>query len=486
MGIVYRAHDNRLNRLVALKVVAPHLARDPEYRERFLKEARAGATIDHRSIVPIYEIGETAEELYIAMRLVDGEDLRAYLRRRGHLEVSEAVELLTPIAEALDAASRIGLVHRDVKPANILLSSENREVLLGDFGLAKALGEASLTVTGQFIGTADYSAPEQARGGVVDGRTDQYSLACVLYELISGVPPLRRDQALQTLFAQVHEEPPRISTQSDELNNSLLVALRKDPAHRYESCGSFLRAVLQADLPPTESASDLTERLSYPSDTLVAPTLTDVTRVLDPVGDKQNHRRGLKWAVFGAAVVILLGVVALVWAGSRGGSAPIASDAAITASRTIERSSDCRAAALAIRIAIVEGGKVSGKRATAEMIGYNDAVARFKNAQTALLLCVSNDPNAVGGEESLQLLSNVLGVIPTVKVDSTFMFHCPPATAGGLVVEIPYDECIHHAGEIVKIAKPALANADEARTLNDSAKALAELHGVSNYLFPSE
>src|SRR5829696_8174724 len=180
MGVVYRATDLRLERPVALKLVAPELAEDQQFRRRFLKEPKLAAALDHPNVVPIYEAGEHEGRLYLAMRFVDGDDMRSLLRGEGDLAPERALDILTQVASALDAAHRRGLVHRDVKPANVLVD-EDGHAYLTDFGVTKQLG-GNTTETGQIVGTLDYVAPEQIRGEDVDARADGYALACVLYE----------------------------------------------------------------------------------------------------------------------------------------------------------------------------------------------------------------------------------------------------------------------------------------------------------------
>jgi len=273
MGVVYRAHDKRLNRSVALKVVSPHLAETADYRDRFISEARSAASVEHRGIVPIFEVDEDAGQLYIAMRLIDGEDLAAYAKRRAPMSVAEALRVLAPIAEALDAAAKRGLVHRDVKPSNILVADPEAvapEVLLSDFGLAKTQGDAGRTQTGQFVGSVDYVAPEQIATGIVDGRADQYALACVFYELLTGTPPFRRDQPMQTLFAQVNDPIPTVLASRPELPAKIDVALArglaKNPDDRYGTTAGMLNAIAAAagESPVAHESSTALPRLTQP------------------------------------------------------------------------------------------------------------------------------------------------------------------------------------------------------------------------------
>ena len=204
MGVVYRASDLSLQRPVALKLIAPELAEDERFRGRFLKESRLAASLDHANVVPIYEAGERDGQLYLAMRMVEGSDLKALLRRDGRLGAERALAILGQVASALDAAHRRGLVHRDVKPGNVLID-EDGHAYLTDFGVSKQLGGVS-TDTGGMVGTLDYLAPEQIRGEAVDARTDGYALACVLYECLAGAPPFHRETEGETLWAHMHEQ----------------------------------------------------------------------------------------------------------------------------------------------------------------------------------------------------------------------------------------------------------------------------------------
>ena len=195
MGVVYKATQQRLNRTVALKLIAADLAADPSFRERFEHESEIAAQIEHPHVIPIHYAGEEAGVGYIAMRHVDGDDLRQLVRHEGPVAPSRAARLIAQVAAALDAAHAAGLVHRDVKPANVLLGPDDH-VYLTDFGLTKCLTEASAaTHTGGWIGTLDYVAPEQIRGERVDARTDVYALGIILYEMLCGRPPFLADGA---------------------------------------------------------------------------------------------------------------------------------------------------------------------------------------------------------------------------------------------------------------------------------------------------
>jgi len=254
MAVVFRARDERLGRLVALKVLAAGLAADPAFRRRFIAESRAAAAVDDPYIIPIYEAGEADGALFIAMRLVRGGDLRLLLDREGALAPGRAVGFISPVASALDAAHGAGLVHRDVKPANILVDAHQDRpdhVYLSDFGVSKgAISSVSLTGAGHFLGTPDYSAPEQIQGLAVDGRTDQYALACVAYQLLTGARPFERDQGIAVLFAHLSEPPPSLSSRRpglpDAADRVLARALAKTPEERYGSCSEFADALREA------------------------------------------------------------------------------------------------------------------------------------------------------------------------------------------------------------------------------------------------
>jgi ABC-type branched-subunit amino acid transport system substrate-binding protein len=243
MGVVYRAMDLSLERPVALKMIAPELAEDAHFRTRFLREPRLAASLDHPNVIPIYEAGEHEGQLYLAMRFVEGSDLKRVLEREGRLAPERALAVLAQVAGALDAAHRRALVHRDVKPANVLLDVDGHAYLT-DFGITKQAGGAS-TDTGRAVGTLDYLAPEQIRGEDVDGRTDSYALGCVLYECLEGRPPFRRDSEAETLWAHMQEEPAPLKDYG-ALDPVLRKALAKDREHRYGSCAELVDAAAGA------------------------------------------------------------------------------------------------------------------------------------------------------------------------------------------------------------------------------------------------
>jgi serine/threonine protein kinase len=253
MGVVYRARDIALDRTVAVKVIAPELARDPKFRARFIRESRATAGVDHPNVIPVYEANEDDQgQLYIVMRFVDGHDLGKMLHEQGALEPGLAAELTAQAAAALDAAHLRGLVHRDVKPGNVLVTAGDRpHVYLTDFGLVKWEGSTTpLTTTDGWIGTPDYIAPEQVDGGTEDARTDVYALGCVLFAALTGRPPFADLPRLRKAGAHLSERPPLLR----DINRSvprafetvMTRALAKDPEDRFQSAGELGAAALRA------------------------------------------------------------------------------------------------------------------------------------------------------------------------------------------------------------------------------------------------
>ena len=254
MAVVFRARDERLDRLVALKIMTPAMGSDDMFRQRFIRESRAAAAVDDPHIIPVYEAGEAGQVLFIAMRFVQGGDVRSLLRREGPLPPDRVASIFSPVASALDAAHAVGLVHRDVKPANILLDrrpGRPEHVYLSDFGLSKS-AEVSLglTAAGQFLGTPDYTAPEQIEGLPVDGRTDQYALACAVFELLTGQAPFHRPETFAAIWAHLHKPPPSLTERRSELSPAvdpvMAKALAKAQVDRYPTCSEFADALRDA------------------------------------------------------------------------------------------------------------------------------------------------------------------------------------------------------------------------------------------------
>src|SRR6185437_467493 len=251
-GTVYLAEDGSGQR-VALKLLSPELARDERFRQRFLRESSVAATLEHPHIVPTFASGEEDAFLYLAMQYVEGSDLREVLRAEGRIEPQRALHLISQVARALDAAHAAGLVHRDVKPGNILVAddSEREHAYVCDFGLARHVSSVS-SLTGErgFVGTIDYVPPEQIEGGTIDGRADVYSLGCVLYECLAGARPFDRESELSVVFAHLNEPPPRLSDLRPELPEAFdgvfTTALAKSPEDRFSSCDELAAAARAA------------------------------------------------------------------------------------------------------------------------------------------------------------------------------------------------------------------------------------------------
>jgi hypothetical protein len=270
MGVVYKATDLRLKRTVALKLIAPRFAEDPEFRRRFEQESELAASIRHPNVITIYSAGEAEGSLYITMELVEGTDLKEVISYYGALDPAFAARVVAQVAGALDAAHARGLIHRDVKPANILLSQEDGEyqAYLTDFGLTKRMvggeGQTGLTQAGSFVGTLDYIAPEQLKGDQVDARTDVYSLACVFFQSLTGQVPYPRDTEPAKMWAHVGEPPPHVNQMAPqlppELDRVVQTGMAKDKEARYQSAGQLGESALAAagvhEGVPTETKSN--------------------------------------------------------------------------------------------------------------------------------------------------------------------------------------------------------------------------------------
>jgi predicted Ser/Thr protein kinase len=336
MGVVYRATQRRLDRAVALKLIAPAFAQDPAFRERFERESRIAASIEHPNVIPVHEAGEHDGLLFISMRFVDGTDLRALLGSEGRLEAARAAALVAQVAAALDAAHARGLVHRDVKPANVLVAGEDHAYLT-DFGLSKhATSAAGLTGTGQFVGTLDYIAPEQLEGGRVDARADVYALGCVLFEALTGQVPFPRDSDPAKLWAHMNEPPPRPTEVEPDVpsrfEDVIARALAKHPDDRYASAGDLGRAVLAAveGRDASEPERMVATGEAAPSGTAAAATRVSPPAVTEgaprpPAGSRRLALVAVLAAV--AAAAITAGVIALAGGGDDEPSSPASATA---------------------------------------------------------------------------------------------------------------------------------------------------------------
>ncbi len=363
MGVVYRVTNVALNRIYALKVLTPELAEDEQFRQRFQREMRIAASLHHPNVVAIHYAGEQDGLLFLAMDYVHGTDLRDVLIKDGAVEPSRAVELLTQVASALDAAHRRGLVHRDVKPANILITVRDGEehAYLTDFGLAKRHDAFSgLTVQGTIIGTVDYMAPEQITGGDTDARCDIYALGCVFFQMLTGKVPYEREHSVATLYAHVHDPPPPLAgplaEEYPEFVRVLARAMAKEPADRYPSAGDFARdataalrgtrstgapsMVATGEASPAGALEDESDQPSArlgedgeatgdrPQAVAADSSATRVRRTLPPA-EHVDRRREIddrsplgrhKWSVIGALLLAVVAVAAVIIATSGGGN----------------------------------------------------------------------------------------------------------------------------------------------------------------------
>ena len=252
MGIVYLAREVRLDRQVALKVIRTELAEDERFRARFREESRTAASIEHPRVVTVFGAGERDGLLFVSMRFVPGRDLGRLIMARGALPPEDAASLIAQVAEGLDAVHAAGLVHRDVKPANVLVGEpgpgdDRSTAFLTDFGLAKiAASTSGLTATGEVIGTVDYMAPEQIEGGRVDARTDVYALGCVLFHAVTGDVPFPERESSSKMWAHLNEDPPAVGSGRASLDPVIRRAMAKEPRDRYPSAGDLGRAAVAA------------------------------------------------------------------------------------------------------------------------------------------------------------------------------------------------------------------------------------------------
>ena len=346
MGVVYRARQKRPERIVALKVISAEFAEDELFRSRFQREAAIAASIEHPNVIPVYAVDEVDGTLFIAMRFVDGVDLRAMLARESHLQPQRAAWIADQVAQALDAAHARGLVHRDIKPANILIATgERREhVYLTDFGVSRRIaGTQGLTGTGAFIGTVDYVSPEQARGERVDARSDVYSLGCVLFQCLTGTVPFQVDNDLAKLYAHASQPVPSMLERKPDLSAALATvvsrAMAKDPMERYQSAGDLGRAALAVcSGGPAPISSERTvavgpaapeEADSVPSPPHPEPSRSSSAARRAPAAARPRAARQWKLLLAGAALAALVVAVGLV-IGIGGGSSPPVSTLSLT------------------------------------------------------------------------------------------------------------------------------------------------------------
>jgi predicted Ser/Thr protein kinase len=330
MGIVYRARETMPARTIALKIIAPELAADDAFRTRFLRECQLAATIEHAHAVPVLRVGEEEGRLFLAMRLIRGEDLGRVIRSEGRLAPARIVRIVEHVADALDAAHALGLVHRDIKPANILLErhGHSEHAYLTDFGLTKNVSSTSgVTAAGMIVGTVDYMPPEQIEGRPIDGRADVYSLGCVLYEGLTGEVPYPLDSQTARMFAHMSSPPPSVSSAlggaAVGFDAVIARAMAKSADERYQSAGDLARAAHDAlgaaGSEPRPAPEPTPEPAMEPAPPTRLATQAPPTRVAARTRAAGARRGAL---VVAALLVIALGAgVAALLSGTSGRSA---------------------------------------------------------------------------------------------------------------------------------------------------------------------
>jgi DNA-binding beta-propeller fold protein YncE len=358
MGIVYRVHDPALARDRAMKVIAPALSADPGFRERFRRESRLAAQVEHPNVIPIYRAGEENRQLFLVMRLVAGPDLRTIVAAEGPLDPARVARIVGGVASALDAAHEQGLVHRDVKPANVLVeTADSRErVYVCDFGISRSESGGTITDSGAVMGSLDYVAPEQLEGGTVDRRADVYSLACVAYFALTGEPPYPRDSDVAKMYAHVHAPRPRpsrlVPAIGPAVDETIARALAVDPGRRPQTAGEFA-ALLQDSLIGGDEAA--TVRLPRRS----------------AAGPRRRRFPGspsarLVWAGIAAAIAAAAIVIAIL---ARGGGSGVAPPRVVATTRVGDGANGIAVGPRAVWVAVRSGNVVEIDRRTNRRVG---------------------------------------------------------------------------------------------------------------------
>jgi serine/threonine-protein kinase len=321
MAEVHRGRDSRLNREVAIKVLRADLARDPSFLNRFRREAHSAAGLNHPSIVAVYDTGEDVgpdgtPQPFIVMEYVEGRTLRDILKAEGRLPARRAMEIVADVSAALDFSHRNGIIHRDIKPANVMITPQGA-VKVMDFGIARAVADnsATITQTANVIGTAQYLSPEQARGESVDARSDVYSTGCLLYELVTGVPPFQGDSPVAVAYQHVRENPVLPSARNPQVpravDSIVMKALAKNPLNRYQSAGDMrqdLQRALAGQPVSAEAVMTDAERTQFIARTPPPPVAMRRTDFVPVEDDRDNRRTGLIWTAVVIALLIVIGV----------------------------------------------------------------------------------------------------------------------------------------------------------------------------------
>ncbi|MDQ3940318.1 MAG: serine/threonine-protein kinase [Actinomycetota bacterium] len=357
MGVVYRARRLDTGEVVAVKLMLPEISANHRFRARFVREASLGSDLDHPNIVPIYDAGEADGELFIAMRLVAGRDLKALIEEMGPLDPKRVIKIMRQVANALDAAHEAGVVHNDVKPQNILIADRDGPgddlVFVTDFGLVRPAGaESTASRTGQVFGSIQYMPPEQVEGMPADGRADVYSLGCVLFECLTGEIPFERPNEVAVLWAHVHEEPGRVTDRRAELPGGLdavvATAMAKHPDDRFLTCGELLEAlekgVKQKRRPVVMPAvRPLVKRIPRPKTEreVWAPNFFPELSRVRKMTNKTNWFRVI--AITGTLCLLAVGLVEV---GHPRGISGAATDVAGTVGDTVQAAGDAISSAL--------------------------------------------------------------------------------------------------------------------------------------------
>jgi YVTN family beta-propeller protein len=385
MGVVYRATHVQLGREVALKVLAPELSGDADFRARFLRESRLAASLDHANAVTVYDAGEADGTLYIAMRFVDGTDLAKLIRNHRPLDPELTLSMLDQVGAALDAAHGLGLIHRDVKPANVLVSGAH--CYLTDFGLSKRASatetSAALTRTGQFLGTIDYVAPEQIEGGEIDARADIYALTCILHECLTGSRPYPKNSDVAIISAHLYDPPPRptelLPALPPAIDDVVARGMAKDPGDRYRSCAELLAAAHEAlgVAAPPGAAQRADGPVATAGRSAIGSSVAS-TSAPSAAGDAapaametraRSERRGRKRIVIGGVAAACVAAVAVVAILSSGGTNNSGTTSAAAGRQTATAgTSSSRTAAHAVGEPIQVGSEPTGIDGSASVL----------------------------------------------------------------------------------------------------------------------
>jgi serine/threonine-protein kinase len=477
MSEVHHGHDVRLGREVAVKILRADLARDPQFQERFRREAQNAAALNHPAIVAVYDTGEAHTEMgplpYIVMEFVEGRTLRDIVKTEGPMSQKRAMEVMADVCAALDFSHRHGIIHRDVKPANVMIT-KNGAVKVMDFGIARALhdGQSAMTQTAAVIGTAQYLSPEQARGEQVDARSDVYAAGCVLYELITGEPPFTGDSPVAVAYQHVREDPHPPSSVNPavapELDAVVLKALAKGPANRYQSSAemrSDLVRTLSGQRPsaPMVMSEDMRTQV-MDSDRRMSQRYDEFADD-DPAAEARAKRKRRTLIAAGLAVLGLIAVLLVMWlAGAYKSSVATAAIPPVVSKPVAIAKDDLRRAGFTSftdKMVVCGGQQVAGQPTCTEtdinkVIAIDPAEGKQVPTTTAITLTIGQPPAKVAApnlaghtrDEATQLLSNVgLKLDPTVTdVDVT-----DPNQYGKVVDQTPSANTQIDLGKTVKI-----------------------------------